>query len=63
MFDFNTNQLQVCNIGAANAKVCDIKVQKDLFTPRLGLAYRPTDDTVVRVGFSAIRRATTRLPA
>ena len=52
MFDFNTNLLQVCGIGAANAQVCDIKVQKDLFTPRLGLAYRPTDDTVVRVGFS-----------
>ena len=33
-------------------QVCDIKVQKDLFTPRLGLAYRPTDDTVIRVGFS-----------
>jgi hypothetical protein len=52
MFDFTTNQLQVCGIGAANPKVCDIKVQKDLFTPRLGLAYRPTEDTVVRVGFS-----------
>ncbi len=52
MFDFNTNLLQVCGIGAANPQVCDIKVQKDLFTPRLGLAYRPTDDTVIRVGFS-----------
>ena len=52
MFDFNTNLLQVCGIGAANAQVCDIKVQKDLFTPRLGLAYRPTEDTVIRVGFS-----------
>jgi hypothetical protein len=52
MFDFTTNLLQVCGIGAANPQVCDIKVQKDLFTPRLGLAYRPTDDTVIRVGFS-----------
>ena len=52
MFDFATNLLQVCGIGAANAEVCDIKVQKDLFTPRLGLAYRPTEDTVFRVGFS-----------
>ena len=52
MFDFNTNLLQVCGIGAANAQVCDIKVQKDLFTPRLGLAYRPTEDSVIRVGFS-----------
>ena len=52
MFDFTTNLLQVCGIGAANAQVCDIKVQKDLFTPRLGWAYRPTEDTVIRVGFS-----------
>jgi hypothetical protein len=52
MFDFTTNLLQVCGIGAANPQVCDIKVQKDLFTPRLGWAYRPTDDTVIRVGFS-----------
>ena len=52
MFDFTTNLLQVCGIGAANADVCNIKVQKDLFTPRLGWAYRPTEDTVIRVGFS-----------
>ena len=52
MFDFTSNLLQVCGIGAANPQVCDIKVQKDLFTPRLGWAYRPTDDTVIRVGFS-----------
>jgi len=52
MFDFNTNLLQVCGLGAANPQVCDIKVQKDLFTPRLGWAYRPTEDTVIRVGFS-----------
>jgi hypothetical protein len=52
IFDFNTNLLQVCGIGAANADVCNIKVQKDLFTPRLGWAYRPTEDSVLRVGFS-----------
>jgi hypothetical protein len=52
MFDFTTNLLQVCGVGAANPEVCNIKVQKDLFTPRLGWAYRPTESTVVRVGFS-----------
>jgi hypothetical protein len=52
MFDFTTNLLQVCGLGAANPEVCNIKVQKDLFTPRLGWAYRPTEDTVIRVGFS-----------
>jgi hypothetical protein len=52
MFDFNTNLLQVCGVGDANPQVCDIKVQKDLFTPRLGWAYRPDEQTVIRVGFS-----------
>jgi hypothetical protein len=52
IFDFNTNLLQVCGVGNANPQVCDIKVQRDLFTPRLGWAYRPTEDTVIRVGFS-----------
>jgi hypothetical protein len=52
IFDFNTNLMQLCGLPGANAEVCDIKVQKDLFTPRLGLAYRPTEDIVVRVGFS-----------
>jgi hypothetical protein len=32
--------------------VCDIKVQKALFTPRLGFAYRPTESMVLRAGFS-----------
>jgi len=52
IFDFTTNRLQICGVSGANAQLCDIKVQKDLFTPRLGLAYRPTETMVVRVGFS-----------
>jgi len=52
IFNFATNRLELCGLPGANAQVCDIKVQKDLFTPRLGLAYRPTENTVVRVGFS-----------
>jgi hypothetical protein len=52
IFDFNTNLLQVCGVGAANPEVCKIKVQKDLFTPRLGWAYRPSEDSVLCVGFS-----------
>jgi hypothetical protein len=52
MFDFTTNRMQICGTPGANAEVCDIKVQKDLFTPRLGLAYRPTESIVIRVGFS-----------
>jgi len=52
IFDFTTNRIQMCGLAGSNAQVCDIKVQKDLFTPRLGLAYRPTESTVIRVGFS-----------
>jgi hypothetical protein len=52
VFDFATNRLQICGVAGANEGVCDIKVQKDLFTPRLGWAYRPTETTVLRIGFS-----------
>src|SRR5581483_11376966 len=52
IFDFTTNRIQICGLPGANAQVCDIQTQKDLFTPRLGLAYRPTENTVLRVGFS-----------
>lgn len=52
IFDFVTNRMQLCGLPGSNAEVCDIKVQKDLFTPRLGLAYRPTETLVIRAGFS-----------
>jgi hypothetical protein len=52
MFDFITNRVQMCGLPGANEAVCNIRVQKDLFTPRLGWAYRPTETTVIRVGFS-----------
>jgi hypothetical protein len=51
-FDFSTNKMQICGTPGSNAALCDVKVQKDLFTPRLGWAYRPTESIVVRVGFS-----------
>jgi Carboxypeptidase regulatory-like domain/TonB dependent receptor len=52
IFDFTTNRIQMCGLPGSNADVCNIKTQKDLFTPRLGLAYRPSESTVIRVGFS-----------
>ena len=52
IFDFTTNRVQICGIAGSNAQVCNIKVQKDLFTPRLGWAYRPSESVVIRVGFS-----------
>jgi Carboxypeptidase regulatory-like domain len=52
VFDFTTNLVQECGVAGSNAQVCNIKVQKDLFTPRLGFAYRPTESTVIRAGYS-----------
>ncbi|RPI52113.1 MAG: hypothetical protein EHM55_17305, partial [Acidobacteria bacterium] len=52
IFDFDTNLMQLCGLPGSNADVCNIRVQKDLFTPRLGLAYRPTETLVIRAGFS-----------
>jgi hypothetical protein len=41
----------MCGV-AGNPKTCGVTVEKGLFTPRLGWAYRPTDSMVVRVGYS-----------
>ncbi len=52
VFDFDTNMIQICSVAGSSAASCDIKMQKALFTPRLGIAYRPNDSTVIRAGFS-----------
>ena len=41
----------MCGI-ADNSDTCGVTVQKDLFTPRLGIAYRPFDSFVIRAGYS-----------
>lgn len=51
LFDFNTNRQLICGVGS-NAEDCEINVSRNLFSPRLGLAYRPTDSFVIRSGFS-----------
>ena len=51
VYDFAANRLLICGVGPNDAN-CGITVEKNLFTPRLGLAYRPTEDLVVRVGYS-----------
>lgn len=51
VFDFTTNRLLLCGVGN-NAPTCGVEVEKDLFTPRLGLAYRATDSLVFRAGYS-----------
>ena len=51
MYDFDANRLLICGVGPNDAN-CGIEVEKNLFTPRLGLAYRPMEDFVIRAGYS-----------
>jgi hypothetical protein len=51
IFDFTLNRLKLCGLGSVPID-CGIAVQKDLFTPRVGVAYRATDSLVFRAGFS-----------
>jgi hypothetical protein len=51
IFDFTRNRLLLCGLGDIPTD-CGIDVQKDLFTPRLGVAYRATDSLVFRAGYS-----------
>lgn len=49
-YDFATNEMLVCGT-ASIPKDCGTKVSKLLFSPRIGVAYRLSDRTVVRSGF------------
>ena len=51
VFNFNTNLLEICGVSGIPS-TCGVTVEKRLFTPRLGWAYRPTDTIVIRVGYS-----------
>lgn len=49
-YDFKANQMQVC--GIANIpKDCGVKLNKKLFSPRLGIAWRISDSFVLRTGY------------
>ena len=51
IFDFTRNRLLLCGLGDVPVD-CGIEVERDLFTPRLGIAYRATDSLVIRAGYS-----------
>ncbi len=51
VFDFSTNTLLLCGLGR-NDESCGVKVEKNLFTPRIGVAYRATESLVLRAGYS-----------
>ncbi|WP_162180000.1 TonB-dependent receptor [Bryobacter aggregatus] len=50
-FDLKTNQYLICGVGPI-PRDCGIKVSKLLFAPRVGIAYRPTESTVIRLGYA-----------
>jgi hypothetical protein len=49
-YDIANNQVQLCGNGS-NPIDCGISVKK-YFSPRIGVAFRPTDTLVVRTGYS-----------
>jgi len=51
VFDFTARQLLICG-QAGIPQTCGVTVERNLFTPRLGWAYRPTESSVLRAGYS-----------
>jgi hypothetical protein len=49
-YDFANNKMWVCGVGNVPAD-CGTKNSNLLFAPRIGLAWRPDDKTVIRSGF------------
>jgi hypothetical protein len=49
-YDFNTNQMAICGMGSVPTD-CGYKIEQKNFSPRIGLAYRPAEGTVIRGGF------------
>jgi len=51
VFNFGTNLLDICGVAGVPSS-CGITVEKALFSPRLGWAYRLNNTTVIRAGYS-----------
>jgi hypothetical protein len=49
-YDWNTNKMLLCGIGDI-PRDCGVKIPLANFSPKLGVAYRPTETLVVRAGF------------
>jgi outer membrane receptor protein involved in Fe transport len=49
-YDFNTNQMLICGMGGVSTD-CGYNIEQKNVSPRIGLAYRPTETTVIRAGF------------
>jgi hypothetical protein len=49
-YDFKNNKMWVCGVGIVPTD-CGTKNSNMLFAPRIGIAYRPNEKTVIRTGF------------
>ncbi|GAB4369269.1 MAG: hypothetical protein OHK0021_12300 [Bryobacter sp.] len=49
-YDFGQNKMLVCGVGIV-PKDCGVQESKRRFAPRVGIAYRLTDDFVMRAGY------------
>lgn len=49
-YDPDTNTVLICGQGQVSGN-CGVDISKTRFSPRLGLAWRPTDTFVIRAGF------------
>ena len=49
-YDFNNNKMLVCGVGQVPTD-CGTKNSNMLFSPSLGIAWRPNEKTVIRTGF------------
>ena len=50
-YDFSSGKYLICGEGSTPTD-CGITVSKKQFSPRVGLAYRPTETFVIRAGYS-----------
>jgi hypothetical protein len=49
-YDIETNMMRVCGVGTV-PEDCGVKMSKTMFAPRVGFAWRVTEDFVVRAGY------------
>ena len=49
-YNFQTNKMEVCGVGSVPID-CGVSQSKKLFAPRVGFAWRPKEDFVIRAGY------------
>ncbi|MBM3757022.1 MAG: hypothetical protein FJW38_23940 [Acidobacteria bacterium] len=50
-FDLNTGVLTLCGLGSVTVDSCGFHASKKNFSPRLGIAYRTSQNMVIRAGY------------